>query len=364
MAAEIRSKGANAVGKAEHGRPRRTLPLLTSLFLILALVGGAAASVWLFYRYRPVPASLTEPAESSVTALVAEKLPDTRDLELTIQVGDGATIASPVAGKVTSSSCSPGAEIASGTTTFTVDKTPLANLHTNTPLWRNLKAEDKGDDVKALQAELVRLGKKVKQTGKFDHQTWRAWDDLVEDLGGDTETDQLALAQLVWLPTTSIRPDSCPARLGATVAEGGDLITLPKPLLRASISSLPDDLVPGARSLVIGETVVATDETGNVTAEGLAALAATPQFIQYQRGPEGEKVKGRYSLTEPLDVYPVPPAAITLRDGSRGCVAAADGTAIPVTVVASKLGRTYIRFETTPATREVRSRAPEGLSCS
>ena len=47
-----------------------------------------------------------------------------------------------------------------------------------------------------------------------------------------------------------------------------------------------------------------------------------------------------------------------------GCVEAIDGGALPVTVVSSKLGRTYVSFAEPPTASSIEAVAAKDLTCS
>ncbi|MDJ1370255.1 peptidoglycan-binding domain-containing protein [Gulosibacter molinativorax] len=351
---------------------RRTGPRLGATLLLLCLAMSAVvASIVSFALYRPIPASLAVAEEPTEVTLIAEEMTDTRSVDLSATLGEDTSINSPATGILTSTACGAGTAIRSGTSTFVVDRTLLVNLRTETPLWRDLAFDNSGTDVAALQRELSRLGYEVTETGRFDWQTWTAWDALVESLGGDTVYGELSLAQVLWLPAIEIMSDTCAIRLGQSVAQGEALVTLANPLLRAAVKSYPADLVPGERKLIVGATDIPIDESGQITSDGLAALAETDEFKRYAQSPDDSSLQADLVLVSSVTVYPVPPAAVAMTGENTGCVlfsaSEADASAedsIPVTVVASKLGRSYITFEQTPTSEAIAARAPRGSSCS
>lgn len=352
-------------GQAQQRTSRggRFRPGATTFLLCLA-AASIAASLVAFALYRPTPPSLAVAAAPSEAQLVAEELTDSRSVELSARLGEEASLASPASGTVTRSNCVAGESLASGTRTFIIDRTPLVNLHTETPLWRDLTFGTTGEDVAALQRELARLGYDVAESERFDWQTWVAWDALVEQVGGDTVYGELALSQVVWLPTTEIAVAACPIGLGQAITQGSPLVTLASPLLSASVKNIPIDLVPGARKLSVGDVDVAIDDDGQVTAEGLTALSGTEEFARFAQNPKDSTLQAELVLTEPVTVYPVPPAAVAMNSDTTGCVTPRSGPPIPVTIVSSKLGRSYITFETAPDAVAVEIPAPKGLTCS
>lgn len=367
MSDRIETAPVDATSSTAARRARR-LRSSGAVWLLCLASAAIAAAVVGFALYRPIPASLaTSPAPSEVP-LTAEELTDARSVELTATLGEESAIVSPATGTITRTDCIAGGSIASGSTTFTVDKSPLVNLHTDTPLWRDLAFGTEGADVAALQKELARLGYDVQASGRFDWQTWVAWDALAESLGGDTDYGTLALNRVVWLPAQTNVIASCPIRLGQAAAAGATLVMLPTPILAASVKSYPADLVPGARILTVGtgdaRTVLPSDEHGALTAEGLTALAGTDAYQRFALNPKDAVLQADLVLEKPVTVYPLPPAAVAMTGESSGCVAPAKGGPVPVTVVSSKLGRSYVTFTEEPSVTSVRAVADKGLSCS
>lgn len=340
---------------------------------LLCLASAAvAAALIAFMLYQPLPASLATAAAPEWITLTEEELTDSRLVDLDLTFGEESTLRSPVTGLITGSGCSAGATIASGTTTFRVEKLPLVSLHTAIPLWRDLSFGVEGDDVAALQRELSRLGYLVTETERFDWQTWVAWDALAETLGGDTEYGSLALAQVLWLPEADTRVAACPLGLGHAATQGEPLVTLPRPLLAGAVTNYPTDLVPGARRLVVDAVDIEVDDVGQLSPAGLASLEGTDSFTTFSLSPDDAAPTAELVLADPVIVYPVPPAAVAMAGDTDGCVTldtgddAADTAAVTVavTVVASRLGRSYISFvDPTEATR-IQARADRGLTCS
>lgn len=336
---------------------------------LLCLASAAvAAALIAFMLYQPIPASLATAAAPKWIPLTEEELTDSRLVDLELTLGDEATLRSPVTGLITGSECSAGTSIVSGTTTFRVEKLPLVSLHTAIPLWRDLSFGVEGDDVAALQRELARLGYLVTETERFDWQTWVAWDALAETLGGDTDYGTLALAQVLWLPEADTRVAACPIGLGQSATQGEPLVKLPRPLLAGAVTSYPTDLVPGVRRLVVDTIDIEVDEVGRLSPAGLASLEDTDSFTSFSLSPDDAAPTAELVLADPVAVYPVPPAAVAMTGDTDGCVTldAGDGSADPaaVTVVASRLGRSYISFAETPEGTRIQARADRGLTCS
>lgn len=346
---------------APKGPARR---LAATTVLLCVTVAAIAASLVAFVLYRPVPSSLAVASAPTEVQLISETMADSRAVDLDVKLGEDASLPSPVTGIVTRTTCVSGASLSSGTVSVVVDRTPLVNLHTSTPLWRDLAFGTEGEDVSALQHELARLGYDVPETGRFDWQTWSAWDALVESLDGDTSYGALSLAQVLWLPSPTTPVSACPVPLGQSATQGSPLVSLATPLLAAAIKNYPTDLVTGARKLTVGKTDIGVDDHGKLTTEGLTALAGTEEFSRYAQSPKDATLQAELVLTEPVQVYPVPPAAVAMTGTNTGCVNPSTGKPVPVSVVSSKLGRSYITFAKQPSFDTIAATTDKGLTCS
>lgn len=333
--------------------------------LLCILSAGVAASIAVLGANQTVPSSLATPQEPTSVTLVAEQMQDSRSVQLQLTLGDELSLASPVDGRLSGSTCTAGEAISSGTSTFTVDGVPLLNLYTTTPLWRDLAFEAKGADVDALQDELIRLGQPITKTGWFDWATWNAYRKIAEDAGVTALYGELALDRVLWLPQPKMVAATCPVRLGQPVASAEALATLPTPILAASVKNYPEDLVPGERILTVDDAQIAlTDDSRIRDPEALAALARTDAYRSYASNPDGGQVNGELRLVEPITVYPVPPAAVSTAGDGHGCVRSAEGAALPMRIVGSRLGRSYLAFdEETSAPKRIEARVDAGLEC-
>jgi hypothetical protein len=98
-------------------------------------------------------------------------------------------------------------------------------------------------------------------------------------------------------------------------------------------------IVPGDRVARLGDLAASVDESGLVSDPAfLDALASA----WWQFTPPAP-VTLEYTLTSPIEVTVVPPAALFALTADRGCLVA-DGHPRPVQVVASQAGRTMVTF--------------------
>lgn len=352
---------------------------------VIALVGvavfaaGACAS-WL-WLVPETPGSLAAPTTAAAAPVTYRDYDDARSVSVDVVAGAKTPLVSGASGRVTASACSAGSVIGSGTRFLSVDGAPLVTLATATPLWRDLSDGDTGDDVQALQAELVRLGSPIAMDGRMGRDTLGAVADLLKRAGdfGKTEDSSppttVAAGRFVWLPAPSARIRTCDAAVGTTVTAGGIIATTEGGVDRAAVAHLPSGLSPGERDLTVDDVTVPVDAGGAITAsEALAALATTPSFARGSAGSDsggtgsdGETgastITGRLTLRTPVKVGVVSPSAVYAITGSTGCVAS-EGVAHRVTIVGSQLGQTYVRFEKGDRPRSVDLSAIGRPSCS
>ena len=93
--------------------------------------------------------------------------------------------------------------LASGKGAYKVNDRVVVALNTATPLYRDLKTGDKGDDVLALNNELSRLGyNSVAGSDTYWWATSDGWRQLMNDNGNPSD-GTLALADTMWIPERS-----------------------------------------------------------------------------------------------------------------------------------------------------------------
>ena len=328
-----RTRGARSAG------PRAGALALAAAVL---LAGGAAAGMALSPQSEPQSVrSATPPAAIPVSRQV---FVDSRSIKVTPVVAEERALSVADAGKITRSQCAPGAVIESGSSPVTVDDRPVLALATSIPLWRDLGPTAKGDDVKALQVELARLGYQVSTDGDYGNATKAAVTKLFKAAGVPKPTGDLPVASVLWLPAASVTVKACEAPVGADTTEEA-FATTSGTLVSLGLSDTLSNITPGDRVLRLGELSAPVGEGGAVTDPAfLEAVRASMEFAGWQRTEGTEPLTLEYVLAAPLDVSVVPPGALFALSGAAGCVSAG-GTAHPVTVVASSLGQTLVTFD-------------------
>ncbi|SMQ71904.1 hypothetical protein [Agreia sp. VKM Ac-1783] len=332
----------------------------------MVLVAAAGLTAGLLISQPPaIPPSLTIDKNSAdVIPLTSESLSDSRDVQLTVKIGKKRQLSSPVAGLLTRMDCEVGTQFVSWQTNLAVSGSPLLNLYTSTPLWRDLRDGDKGEDVKSIQTELVRLGYEVATDGIMGPRTLSILQSRLKEIGSPVADPAVfTKASVVWLPAPTAVASSCDVPLGATVSEGQAGVSLEADVQGVTVKSAPTDLVPGPRLLLVdGSSFAVDDKSELISPEDLALFATLPSYrasvasgTTPQKGEDSDQTDGGsgsldggglsavLELATPLNVSIMPPSALASQNGPTACVVA-DKTPLQVTVVASSLGKAYVTF--------------------
>jgi hypothetical protein len=317
--------------------------------------GAAGAAVLL---PQPTPAGLDGPSTPAAVPIVISPYDGASAVAAYPQLAPTRTLKTNASGIVTGSLCVPGGELASGQTVLEVDGAPVVGLATSVPLWRNLAPDAVGDDVRALQVELARLGHAVTVDERYGSDTREAIGQLLGT--GAASGGSLALAQVVWLPAATVATQACAVVQGDSVAPGAEVATL-----AGSIASLQLAVTPHGDGWVAayGDAVALIEAGGQVLDPAfLAVIEASPEFAATRDGPAAVGVEVDVRLAAPVDVAAVPPSAVRISGDGTGCVAADDGRSLPIHLVASSLGQSLVRFDSeVPAA--VAGAYPQGLAC-
>jgi hypothetical protein len=312
------------------------------LGLAVALGAGAAAGVAL--SAPSAPAVLGEPAAITAVPVTTRQYDDARTVAVTVTTGAAQQVLSPVAGRVTSSSCSPGATLASGQTILTVDGTAIVALATAVAPWRDLDVRDRGTDAQALNDELRRLGYPAPEGDRATTGTVAAFRQLVAAIGGTMPpAGVVPQSTIAWLPAPELVVDQCGAPAGSWIEVGQTIASSVVPVVGARVTDLPADAAPGDRVLKLGDVQVAVAADGSVAdAPGLVAIATSAAYRRTTTDASAPaQLNATWVLAQPLSAWVVPPGAIFGLQGSRGCVASG-GAVHAVQVVGSELGQSFV----------------------
>lgn len=293
--------------------------------------------------------------------ITSRSFSDPRKVEYTIKNINPGWILSPDSGVLTHFGCTPGAQIISGSAPLEIDGKRKLALATTVPLWRDLRIGDDGSDVKAIQAELSRLGQLVSIDGVFGADTALAYSKLGVSAGlSEASVSHFDRRDIVWLPAPIVTSASCTAQLGTDITAGEKISILDPPAAYVQVDTIPTDLVSGSRVLSVAGTKIAIDASGaGEVAAGVAAQLADPSDDQSS---EAKPRNGDLLLAEPTSAFVVPPSAIFGLRGRVGCIQQ-DDLAIRVRVLGSQLGETFIDVVSDYEVTKVRLAPARALRC-
>lgn len=318
--------------------------IVALLACALVSAGGLAATLVL---RAGVPAALRSGTDPDSAPVVVRAFDDARTVTAQFDFAQDRVLEAPRPGRVTAAGvCADGAAIESGRRVLDLDDRPLIALHTSTPLWRELAVGARGNDVRALQEELARLGSSVLVDGRYGRSTHGAVRDLLERNGLALPADApLDPADILWVPAEEIAAVGCEVELGARVDAHDVLVRVPGALRGIELLDLPAGALAGARLLDLGDLVVRTDAGGAVVDPAeLRLVAESPLarvLLEQEAGPRADFA---WVLADPVELTGVPPRSLIDLSAGSGCVSHG-GRAYQVQVVSSSLGTSLVTFE-------------------
>ena len=354
-------KSAPHSDKRASSMPRangNTSGRIIALTMVSALAASAAAIAATVVLIRP-PDTLDQPQKVANTPVSVQLFDESLSAELRFSITAATDLTAVASGVVTSSSCVAGTAIESGHTLLRVNAQPIVALATEIPLWRSLAQGDSGPDVLALETELLRLGYLDEADDFFGRSTADAIETMFE-ANGERDIRTLALEQIVWLPASSVTPQSCSFTVGDVLAESTSIASLPAGVLHPEISTEQQPVYQGDRVFVADSQTFQV--TPDLTVDDDESLLEIADFVSRQEGEARSEyvLSGTLRLASPVEVSAVPPSALYGVDGSSACVLV-EGQAERVTIVGSQLGSSFVRFEGAPP--EQVSASPEATQC-
>lgn len=318
-----------------------------ALCMVACLCSGAGLAIGL--TQSKTPSSLRPSSDSGNLPLQTEQFDDTRTISLNVTASHAQNISFGRTGQVTYASCPDNGVIVSGSHEYDMDGAPLVTLYAQTPLYRDLSYGDKGTDVKALQAELTRLGYSSSQSGTFDWSTWNAWKQLYAAYGGTAQNGTFDKALVIWIPAESLITTGCATELGSSVSDDDSAaaFTTAEGIQSIKATNLPTDRVAGERTVEINGQTYSIGEDGTVNdPQALTAMSSWEGYTGNRKdGEQTTDVSVSYRLKQPIDVYSIPAKALVNLNKSDGCIVSASGAALKAHIVGSSLGRTLVTLE-------------------
>jgi peptidoglycan hydrolase-like protein with peptidoglycan-binding domain len=329
----------------------------------VAATAGLGAGIAALVLSPVSPQVLSTPDAITAVSVGSQPFDDARAVTVTFALGGKTALTSPDDGRITAFDCTAGGTLMSGEGALAIDGRPVLTLATRIPLWRDLAEKDTGDDVRALQQELARLGEPVVEDGVLGRETLDALERRFGALGDRSDLDGVSATRILWIPAPTVAVDDCSVGTGATVTAGDPVADLSSGITAAS-AELPLDRVPGDRVLVVDGERLPLGADGAVTDPTALATLTSSTSLREAVAAEGTSFTASLELDEPVDIAVVPPSAVVSIHGVSACVVA-DGTALPVTVVGSQLGQTLVQFHhgtTSPETVAVQP--AESTTCT
>ena len=321
-------------------------------------------SARVFSSRRHPPASLSSPSVPSTFPVTTREFTDTRSLTLTIPPASPHELTSPIAGRITALQAAPETPVTSGSIPCEIDGLPLLALALSTPLYQDVVDGATGPDIAALNAELARLGYAAPADSQRVTAATRAA--LASAMGVSDGAggvpSRIEASHVLWIPSPTVTPSSVPVHLGDSVDTSTVLLSLEdsRDSLRLSI---PPDAYPANHVITLGDTDYPVPADGVITDPTLTATILSSReytdFVRSARSSDGPvQLPVSWKLAAPITVTVIPPASM-IGDATNACVFAS-GTPIPVSVVSSQLGRTYVLTATPLSAVDT---AVEGRSC-
>ncbi|WP_147303276.1 hypothetical protein [Microbacterium bovistercoris] len=304
-----------------------------------------------------IPPSLAASKQPERVKITTQEYFDPQQVDVTVEAPPDLSARVARDGIVTAFGCSAGEVWKSGTSHISVDGSPLLAFHTSTPLWRDLEPGARGADVDAVKAELARLGQRVSSASalrRVDVSSMRA---LAQKAGADSSFDVISPTDLVWIPAAEIAPKSCDVTVGQRVSVDTAVMSSASP---ATVSITPlQKMLHGSRVLKADQVELpVTDKLTLADPKDASDLLSTASYRAAAQSASAPGIPvtltAVLALAEPVTVSVLPPAAVRAESLTAGCIASDQGV-VPVTIVASDLGRTLVVFD--PSTRTPASTA-------
>ena len=350
--------------------PRISMSIIVLLCAVMLAIGMGLA---LLLIPSTLPADLDSDATGGTLTVEDGVFDDRRAVTFRLVQSDASTLQMPQDGTLTSSTCTAGAVLQSGTSMFSINDHAVLSLHTSIPVYRPLVIGTQGNDVRALHDALRNLGYAAPDTDTFSSDSIAAFNALAEKAGAPLITAdngwRLDPGLILWQPAATMTIRQCPIRVGTQV-HAGDNIAQTAPIITNAIiirTSENADGQPaaGKRTVTIADKTFAIDD--DVTqmndpaflnaiaasreyqsmlsgsGSGASASSSSSASSQQSTAADGSPIDVIYqwSLAEPRAVSLIPPSALTDVSSGKGCVTV-DGKPQQVTIVASQLGRSMV----------------------
>lgn len=330
---------------------------MTAVIAVACLLIGVGGTAIVLAPHPPKVLADANPNASA--AIETQQVNDARSVTINAEEVSMAPVVAPRSGMVTSSNCKPGAELKSGQSLMNIDGRAVMMLATAEPLWRSLKVGDTGSDAESLNNALKSLGVGEVSGNAVTEATIAAFKQASANAGAplDKNVNVIAVSDAAWLPADGVKVSGCPAPVGQMIGASQPIAQLPDMASSAQAQSLPTGAAAGERVIQAGDATIDIDAQGAVG--DLTAFSRSSAFIQSAANQSGvRQVNVQWVLKNPVTVGVVPAAAIGTMGGAdvstgavQACIVVTNeasedtgaDTTVPVTIVGSMLGRTYVQ---------------------
>lgn len=236
-----------------------------------------------------------------------------------------------------------------------------------------------GPDAYALNTALRTLGYAAPDSDYITWDTITAYNALAATQGTQALTAQngwiIDTSLFIWFPAPSVTIASCMTSIGSTIAPGQELFTTTATPSAASLPASKQDVVPGDRIITIGgaEFPITAETTTITDSNILSAIMSSNEFrlASLSNGGSGNvggsngstlNVSYTWRLSQPIEAFTVPPSALYGITDASACVSA-NGASVPVTIIASQLGKTIVSTQDGSMLKSVEVPAPDDQTC-
>ncbi|KAB7791486.1 hypothetical protein [Bifidobacterium leontopitheci] len=343
--ARKRKQAAQAASGA-RGRVSATWLLVAAVTSAALAVGGCA--LWLPDRE---PALLGAAGEVTSAPAGVQEYSGSTQMTMVPTLSTERELVGNATGTVTADWSGDG--LTSGRRAYGVDGRPVVALATASPMYRDLKTGDKGDDVLALNNELSRIGYTASAgSNTFTWYTGRGVAQLLKDNGGTADVADdgavtLRLSDILWLPSASMGvPGEWSAVAGSPVTAGSPVGKVTGTITKLSLKNAQPMDIDRTVTIIDQSTTLKAGTTEITDAEFCAKVAATPAVKAMNAEMMAAGIDVQVQLAKPVQALRVPAAAVFGISGSTGCIVplngAGKGKPVKVGVVGSELGASLV----------------------
>lgn len=310
---------------------RRGVTAILLVALVAALASGAAW--WVQDRTRSPMTSDTQSGPLVVPVTTAERV-DRYGVGVKAQYHEGVAVSLNGAGTVTRVPVAVGDVLDSGSVVVMVDDAPVVAYVSDGPLWRDLDAGAKGEDVARLQRFLSDLGLyKGHADGELGTTTARAVKAFNKAHGREDQGTAFAMSSVAWVGPLAVRLASLEVAAGATVSAGSVVARGPRLATSVAVTEPTGGIPAGSEyQLTVNSTVTPYAPGSGVVTDPDVVAAITASL-----GTTGEGA-GQVTSAVGKPVLRVPASAIVVDKSGASCVfESAKGDPIAVTVLGGTL---------------------------